>query len=355
MQFRFRPEKHESGLFIPISFRIAIAAVLWLILITGLHYRLNGDHGNRRIIQMGYMPVITNLACPLLDYATAEGDGIRLKALKFASFAEMAEALRNDQIQFAFMIAPLAIVLRQQGEDIRIVYIGNRHESTLVARKDLNASTLADLTGKTVAVPMRYSGHFLSMMQLMEKHGLDHKIRIVEMNPPDMAAALISGSLDAYYVGEPFAAQTLKNGDAKALFYARDVWPGFICNLLVVKQTFIENHPDIVRMVVCGAARSGLWTQWNPKKAVEVVAQYWNQPADLIEFALTSPPHRIIFDRFVPRSEEIQDIADLMVHHKLIRQNDISSLVDATFANEVDLKEISDFKSILKKSGAASP
>ena len=60
---------------------------------------------------MGYMPVITNLASPLLDYATRDGDGVRFRALKFASFAEMAEALRNNQIQAAFMIAPLSIVL----------------------------------------------------------------------------------------------------------------------------------------------------------------------------------------------------------------------------------------------------
>ena len=80
----------------------------------------------------------------------------------------MAEALRNGQIQAAFIIAPLAIVLRQQGEDVRVIYIGNRHESTLVARSELNATKLADLEGKTVAVPMRYSGHNLGILKQLE-------------------------------------------------------------------------------------------------------------------------------------------------------------------------------------------
>ncbi len=113
--------------------------------------------------------------------------------MKFNSFAEMAEALRNDEIQAAFMIAPLAIVLNQQGEDVRVVYIGNRHESSLVTKKELNITTFADLRGKTVAVPMRYSGHNLSLLKLMSENGLSEDINIVEMNPPDMASAMISG------------------------------------------------------------------------------------------------------------------------------------------------------------------
>ena len=169
---------------------MAVLVVAWLVVISVLHFRLNAEHGDRQTVAMGYMPVITNLAAPLLDYATLEGGGIRFKAVKFASFAEMAEALRNGEIQAAFIIAPLSIVLKHQGEDIRIVYIGNRHESTLVARKELNARSIEDLSGRTVAVPMRYSGHHLLMLKVLAEKGLSGEVRLVEMNPPDMAAAL---------------------------------------------------------------------------------------------------------------------------------------------------------------------
>ncbi len=194
---------------VPTSWHITAGVIGWLIIISILHYWMNSAHGGRKVVTMGYMPVISNIAAPVLDHVTKEGDGIRFKALKFASFAEMAESLRNGQIDVAFMIAPLSIVLHQQGENVKIVYIGNRHESTLVARKDLNVTSLDDLIGKTIAVPMRYSGHNISILNLLERNGLSGRIHVVEMNPPDMAAALAVGSLDAYYVGEPFAAQTL--------------------------------------------------------------------------------------------------------------------------------------------------
>ena len=333
---------------IPTSWLIAAAAGGWLIVISGLHFWLNFDHGKRQIVHMGYMPVITNLASPILDYATEDCDGIRFKALKFASFAEMAEALRNDDIQVAFMIAPLAIVLRQQGEDVKIIYIGNRHESTLVARKDLNATSLNDLAGRTLAVPMRYSGHNISILRLMEEKGLNGKINVVEMNPPDMASALATGSLDAYYVGEPFAAQTLKSGDATLLYYVEDIWKYFICNLVMVRQAFIENDPDTVKLFVQGAARAGIWAEKNIKEAARIASQYWNQPVELIEYALTTPKNRIIYDRFTPKLEEMQYMADLMVHFDLLENNDISGIIDDRFAKAADLRNIVDHESILR-------
>ena len=254
--------------------RVAIIAIGWLVLISWLHYWFNMERSNRPIVRMGYMPVITNLAAPLLDYVTRTGDGVRFEALKFGSFAEMGEALRSDEIQAAFIIAPLSIVLHQQGANVRIVYIGNRHESTLVYKSDLKVHDFADLAGKTIAVPMRYSGHNISARQLAEKFGVTgNDLKIVEMNPPDMASALATGGLEAYYVGEPFAAQTVRSGKSKVLYYVSQVWPNFICNLTLVRQKLIDDHPDQVRMLVEGAARSGIWAKNNPKEAAKIAAR----------------------------------------------------------------------------------
>jgi NitT/TauT family transport system substrate-binding protein len=336
---------------LPTPWLVGGAALAWLAFISFLHYHLNFEHGDRRTVLMGYMPVITNLAAPLLDHATVHGDGLRFSARKFASFAEMGEALRNGEIQVAFMIAPLSIVLRQQGEDVKIVCIGNRHESTLVAKKSLNVKHFSDLAGKTVAVPMRFSGHNLSLRRLIEKHRLHGQINVVEMNPPDMASALATGSLDAYYVGEPFAAQTIRSGLADVVYYVEEVWKGFICNLILVRQRFIESDPEIVAALVEGAARSGLWAESHTRQAAEIAARYWNQSVDLVEYAMTTPKGRIVYDAFVPRLDEMQTMADLMVQFGLIQSGDIGGLVADRFARGADLSGITDFDSILHPPG----
>lgn len=332
---------------IPTPLKVSVVLLAWFFLISALNDQVNYEAKDRRIITMGYMPVVTNLAAPILDYASKETDGVRFKALKFSSFAEMAEALRNGHIDVAFMIAPLSIVLRQQGEDVKIVYIGNRHESTMVTRKELGIKTLHDLVGKTVAVPMRYSGHNISILGLIESKGLKGKINVVEMNPPDMAAALATGSLDAYYVGEPFAAQTLRSGDASRFFYVEEVWDKFICNLAVVRQDLIKNDPDIVEQMVHSAARSGMWAQKNSRRAAEVASKYWNQPVDLVEYALTTPDDRILYDQYIPKTEEMKDMANRMTELELLNNSDVTGLVDDSFARSAKVDDVTTLDSVL--------
>ena len=333
---------------LPTAWRYGLMATAWLVVITVLHCHLNMPRETRETVRMGYMPVVTNLAAPLLDHVSREKGPYRYQAIKFASFAEMAESLRNGHIDAAFMIAPLAIVLRQQGEDVRIVYIGNRHESTLVVRKDLAVTNIDSLAGRTLAVPMRYSGHYLCILRELDQRGTPGTINIVEMNPPDMASALSSNALDAYFVGEPFAAQTLLSGDARVVNYVEDIWPGFICNLVIVKQDFIDQRPRAVRQLVQTAMRSGIWAERHPDEAAAVASRYWNQPPELIRFALSTPQNRIDFRRSIPQESEIQMLADLMVRYKLAETPDITGLVEDRFAREADLEAVSNIGSVLK-------
>ena len=330
------------------SLSFALGSVLWIILISGLHWWLNFDHGDQKIVKMGYMPVVTNMAAPLLDYVSTKDSEVHFKALKFSSFAEMGEALRNDKIQVAFIIAPLSIVLRQQGSDVKIVYIGNRHESTLVTRKDLHIKDIQGLAGKTVAVPMRFSGHNLSLLRLMEENNMRGEINVVELNPPDMASALVAGALDAYYVGEPFAVKTLKSGHADLLFNVEEVWPSFICNLVIVKQSLIEEDPELVQKFVNGAVRSGIWAEKHPDEAAEIAARYWSQPAELVKYALHTSGGRTIFNQYLPKIEEMQEIADLMVRYKLIDSNKIDGLVEQRFAKNADTEHVETIDDILQ-------
>lgn len=331
-----------------IAWRYGLMAAAWLVVIAVLHCRLNMPREDRNLVRMGYMPVVANLAAPLLDHVSRDIGTYRYQTIKFASFAEMAESLRNGHIDAAFIIAPLAVVLHQQKEDIRVIYIGNRHESTLVVRKDLPGQGIQGLAGRTVAVPMRFSGHHLGLLRAMEEQGLAEAIHIVEMNPPDMASALTSGALDAYFVGEPFAAQTILSGDARVVHYVEEIWPQFICNLVIVRQRFIDQRPQAAQQLVQSAMRAGIWAERHPAQAAGIASRYWNQPPELIHYALTTPKARIQYHRAIPQVPELQQLADLMVRYRLIGGNDITGLVDDRFARSADLADISGADSILR-------
>jgi NitT/TauT family transport system substrate-binding protein len=330
---------------ISLVWKISVVTVLLVGAVAGAYYyQLHQEKGvsSTKTVKMGYMPVVTNLASPLLDYASKDRKDVQFKAMKFASFAEMGESLRNGKIDVAFIIAPLSIALKQQGEDIKIIYIGNRHESTMVARKGLNIKTLSDLAGHTIAVPIRFSGHNITLRKLLKKQGLEEKVKVVEMNPPDMPIGLASKALDAYFVGEPFPSKTMVSGESERMYYAEELDPNFICNLMIVRNDFIKKDPTTVKMLVQGAVRSGMWAKNHLDKAAQIASEYWGAPLPVVNHAFNTPPNRVLFDRYLPKQEEMQAMADDMVSLSLIKSNNIAGLVDDEFAKNVDFNNISD-------------
>ena len=62
-----------------------------------------------------------------------------------ASVSQIIFADIDGRLDATFMIAPLAMKMREQGVKVKIAYLGHRDGSTVMVRKDLPAKTLADL------------------------------------------------------------------------------------------------------------------------------------------------------------------------------------------------------------------
>jgi NitT/TauT family transport system substrate-binding protein len=328
--------------------------MLWLLLIGTLHGQLNGERIQERVtLRMGYMPVVANLAAPLVDRASRQSD-LQFEAIKFPSFAEMAEAFRAGHIEVAYIIAPLALALHQQGVPLKIVYIGNRHESTLVVKSESSIQSMRDLVGKKVAVPIRFSGHLLALKRYFRDAGFgDSAVQLVEIPPPDMPAALSTGGIDGYFVGEPFASKSIQSGVGRRLMDVESIWPGFICNVMIVHDDLIRIHPDRVKRLVSAAVRSGMWAQSHQNEVVDLVAACWGQPHELVRFTFTNPLHRFRFDLPAPSEQELQIVAREMRNAGLIETEiDVSEVFDDHFALEVlgeDSPPVSDLLAICKQ------
>src|SRR6185295_7137063 len=100
----------------------------------------------------------------------------------FQGFPEIKEALISNQMQAAFMVAPMAIALRAQGVPVKIVYLGHRYGSAVVVQKDGPVHSFADLKGRTVAIPSRFSDERLILFRAMQANGMSASdIHMVEM------------------------------------------------------------------------------------------------------------------------------------------------------------------------------
>src|SRR5271168_2256527 len=250
--------------------KVLLLGLGWLALISVLHGYLNVNWAAvlndrlppaRRKITVAYIPVTCQLTCPVTDYISKLSDSgeIFLPRL-FQGFPEIKEALISNRIQAAFIVAPLAIALRAQGVPIKVVYLGHRYGSAVVVKRDGPIKTFADMRGRTVAIPSRFSDERLLIFRAMKVYGIKPgEIKMVEMAPPDVSSALAAHAIDAFVMGEPFPSQAEMAGFGRVLFQAREYWPDYMSCILVVRQDLIDSRPDVVQVLVDGIARSGLW------------------------------------------------------------------------------------------------
>jgi NitT/TauT family transport system substrate-binding protein len=301
---------------------------VWLVLISAMHAWLNVNWGavlndyrprDKRKISVAYIPVTCQLTCPVTDYISKLSDNgeVFLPRL-FQGFPEIKEALISNRMQAAFIVAPLAIALRSQGVPIKVVYLGHRYGSAVVVRKDGPIKTMADMRGRTVAIPSRFSDERLLIFRAMKVWGIKPgEIKMVEMAPPDVAGALAAGAIDAYSMGEPFPSQAELGGYGRILFQAREYWPDYMSCILVVQQSLIDKRPEVVQELVDGIARSGMWLD-NGKRHREDAADfvgrfYFNQKPALLRWALTKPLDRVMYTPLAPRRADFDLVRDLMI------------------------------------------
>src|ERR671920_1363310 len=196
--------------------------------------------------------------------------------MRFTDFPTVVETVKSGRLQATFMIAPLAMKLREQGVRVKIVYLGHRDGSTVMVRSDLPARSLVDLKGRVFAIPSKYSNQNLVIRRLMMDQGMaPGDLRFVEMPPPDMPGALATRAIDAYFIGEPHAARAELDGTGRILYHAKDIWPHFISCVLVVHERLIRERPEVVRDLVRGIAESGEWAERNRLDAAKVAAPYF--------------------------------------------------------------------------------
>jgi NitT/TauT family transport system substrate-binding protein len=334
--------------------KILLCAFGWLVAISVLHSYLNVNWAAvlndyrpeaQRKITVAYLPVTCQLTCPVTDYISKfSKNGELFLPRMFQGFPEMKEALISNKVQAAFIVAPMAIALVAQGVPIKVVYLGHRYGSAVVVRKDGPIKTVADLRGRTVAIPSRFSDERLILFRAMKVWGMKPgDIKMVEMAPPDVSGALAAGAIDAFSMGEPFPSQAEMAGYGRVLFQARDYWPDYMSCILVVRQDLIDKRPEAVQVLVDGIARSGLWLdKGKPERedAADFVGRfYYNQKPALLRWALTKPMDRVTYSPLAPRKADFDMVRDLMIETGILHKKlEFSQYTDTRFSDHASIE-----------------
>jgi NitT/TauT family transport system substrate-binding protein len=325
----------------------------WMVIITILHSALNLEWRSGDAFRVGFIPVTCHLTCPVTDFINTNLDGKNFfQPLRFSGFPELKEYFlsKPDQMPATFILAPMAMALREQGVKIKIVHLGHRDGSAVMVHKDSGIFRTEDLRGKTIAIPGRYANQRLILYRELKKAGMTlEDVKMIEMPPPDMPAALYSRSVDAITSGEPFMGQTELDGYGRVLYQAKEVWPGFISCVLAVHEDAIKKHRSDIQRLVNGIAKSGKWLDSDMNHrldAAQFVSKiYYNQNPRLLTFVLSKPPDRVRYNELKPLRKDFEEIEHLAVEAGILKGTaHYEDYVDDSFAPEPATVQPFDFE-----------
>ncbi|KVP47258.1 taurine ABC transporter substrate-binding protein [Burkholderia ubonensis] len=241
-------------------------------------------------------------------YAQASGEvekatGYKVTFRKLDSGADVIRALASGSVQLGEAgSSPIAAGL-SQGLDISLFWVlDNINDAeVLVARNGSGVTSVAALKGKKIGVPFVSTSHFHTLVALQAAGVNPNDVKIVNLRPPEVAAAWTRGDIDATYIWDPVLAKVKQSGTVLttsgrvAKESGKATFDGF-----VVSRKFARAHPEFVERfvkVLAAAdadyrAHAAAWKVGSPQVAAVAKvsgANVADVPASLALYAFPTP------------------------------------------------------------------
>jgi NitT/TauT family transport system substrate-binding protein len=218
-------------------------------------------------------------------------EGLELDMQPEISSPRNLQLLHLGEVQVAGVGAIPAILGLSRGIEVVAVvenggYGRNNPQQAIAVRHGSGIETLADLSGRTIAITGFGShGDVTLRMEILPQAGLSvDDVELVEIPVAQMAGALLSGTVDAALVNEPWATAAADNEELEIMSWLEDTIPdtGHIISLLLMQRAFANEHPDIVEKFRRAYRKGVEETKRDPTTALSLSASFLKTDPELL-------------------------------------------------------------------------
>lgn len=206
---------------------------------------------------------------------------------------------------------------------------GQRHE--LMVRPNAPYTSLADLKGKRIAIPVGSGAYIVFEKYLQEKGWTNADFHVVNMKPGDMGSALASGQIDAALAWEPTPSFLVTKGVAKVIQSFGEVSTDPA--LLVTTRSFAHEHPQALIRLLASMHDMYMLIKTDPRAAGELAARQAESEsgAKVSPAAFTRAFHHMTFDMRVTTQDirALRSVGAFMAKaHRISKVPDFRRLTD---------------------------
>jgi taurine transport system substrate-binding protein len=140
--------------------------------------------------------------------------GYKISYRKFGGGGDVIRGMASGQVQLGEVGSAGIAAALSQGLPVQVVWILDDIGSAevLVARNGSGVEKIADLKGKKIGVPFTSTTHFHTMVALELAKVDPSSVKILNLRPPEVAAAWERGDIDATFIWEPVLSRIKSNG-----------------------------------------------------------------------------------------------------------------------------------------------
>ncbi len=237
-------------------------------------------------VNLGYLVNFTH-APALIGVAQgffqgAMPSGTTVKTTTFSAGPAESEALLGGSLDAAFVGPGPAInaYLKTKGKVLIVAGTASGGAGLVVSRTIAAGNFPADLAGTTLSSPQLGNTQDIALRSWLASKGLGTSINgggQVKINSSSGNSVSLqnfeAGKIAGGWVPEPYESEFILQGHGTLAVDEASLWPGgqFPTTVLVVTQSLLQNHPDIVSDLLKGLVKSIDWINANESAAPAAV------------------------------------------------------------------------------------
>jgi len=260
--------------------------------------------GQAAVAQVDEITVAYFLEWPMpFQYAKVQGlyeeaMGVKINWASFDTGTAMSAAMASGDVQVAVSQGlPPFVVATSAGQDlvtldVAVSYADNDN-CVVASGLEIDQSNAAELAGKKVAVPLGTAAHY-GFLRQMDHFGVElASLEIVDMAPPDGAAAIAQGAVDMFCGWGGSLRRAKEFGNVLLTGAEKEALGILVFDVTSPPAGFVAENPDLVAqfLAVTAAMNDG----WNDGSMVEAMIPVIAQDSGMDEAATRETMATFVF------------------------------------------------------------
>ncbi len=234
------------------------------------------------------------------EYAKVQGTydtalGVPVTWVSFDTGTAMSAAMASGDVQIAVSQGvPPFVVATSAGQDLQAIDVAvsyaDNDNCVVASALEIDKDSAGELVGKKVAVPLGTAAHY-GFLRQMEHFGVDPAaMEVVDMAPPDGAAAIAQGAVDMMCGWGGSLRRALEHGNVLLTGAEKEALGILVFDVTSAPAAFVAENPELVASFLAVTAQAN--ADWNSGEMVEemipVIAQDSGMDEDAVRETMAS-------------------------------------------------------------------